>query len=140
MRTGATYSFDFFRQEPGVFLADNLILPDDALLQNPLRFTLLNSIVWGSLSDEINFSIADEEASEINISQNLIRTNAFADLLDPSNLLNTDPSFEGPESYNYRLMENSPAIDQGLPIGIVNDLDGNTRDENPDLGAYEKLE
>jgi hypothetical protein len=138
--TFANYSFDFFRQSAGVLLADNLVLDDNSVLQNPLRVTMLNSIIWGNLIDEIDFSIAEPANSELIIQNNLIRTQKHTESLGESNLLNTDPVFTDPEKYNYRLMEQSPAIDAGLPIGVTSDLDGNVRDDSPDIGAYENVQ
>jgi len=138
--TFANYSFDFFRQSGSVVLADNVILDDNTTLVNPLNVTLVNSIIWGNLVDEIDFSIADDSQNILVIENNLIRSEEFRSSLEEFNIVNTDPGFTDPENYNYRLMENSPAIDAGLPLGVTTDLDGNTRDRNPDLGPYEKIE
>lgn len=138
--TFANFSFDFFRQSPGVLLADNIILADNSVLQNPLRVTMLNSIVWGNLQDEIDFSIGDQDNAELILQNNLIRTQKHRESLEEFNVLNIDPEFIDPEKYNYRLMDSSPAIDAGLPLGISTDLDGNTRNEFPDIGAYEKVQ
>ncbi|MEJ2003615.1 MAG: choice-of-anchor Q domain-containing protein [Cyclobacteriaceae bacterium] len=135
--TFANYSFDFFRQGAGVLFSDNLVLDDNTVLENPLNVTILNSIIWGNLPDEIEFSIGNEEVSELVFSNNIIRTEKFTESLETSNFVNTDPEFIDPEVYNYKLMETSPAIDAGLQLGIPNDLDGQLRDDFPDLGAYE---
>jgi hypothetical protein len=60
----------------------------------------------------------------------------------PNDLKNVDPTFvneasTGPAS-DFRLQSSSPAIDAGSAgLGITSDLDGNTRDSHPDIGAYE---
>ena len=41
---------------------------------------------------------------------------------------------------NYQLHQQSPAIDAGVDAGVSVDILGITRDENPDLGAYEKID
>ena len=51
-----------------------------------------------------------------------------------------DPEFMDPARYNYRLDTLSPAKDHGVFIGVGHDLDGNSRDALPDMGAYERIE
>ena len=138
--TLANFSFNFFRQSPSVLFADNLILDDNSLLEFPLNVLLLNSIIWGNLSDELTISITNQDAAQIDIRDNLIRTLEYRDLLGDANLINTDPFFVDPRVYNYQLDDGSPAIDQGADIGIPADLIGTPRDAEPDLGAYEKSE
>ncbi|MCA6078448.1 choice-of-anchor Q domain-containing protein [Fulvivirga sedimenti] len=137
--TLANFSFQFFRQSPSVLFADNLILDDNSLLQFPLNVSLLNSIVWGSLSDELTISITNEATAQIDIRDNLIRTLEFRDALGDVNLINADPFFADPRLYDYQLDDGSPAIDRGSDIGIPTDLTGTPRDADPDLGAYEKI-
>jgi hypothetical protein len=50
-----------------------------------------------------------------------------------------DPLFLAPEQGNYRLAPGSAAIDRGIAAGVAVDLEGRTRDAEPDLGAYEFL-
>ncbi len=54
-----------------------------------------------------------------------------------TNSLVADPKFVG--AGNYRLGEDSPAIDSGLDLQILEDIRGNTRPQGnaPDRGAYE---
>jgi hypothetical protein len=59
------------------------------------------------------------------------------------NIITDDPLFENIRAsenlYNFRLKENSPAINKGSDAGVSNDLDGKPRPVGlPDLGAYEK--
>jgi hypothetical protein len=48
-----------------------------------------------------------------------------------------DPAFIDPANDDYHLTATSAAIDAGIQAGITNDLDGQPRDNRPDLGAYE---
>lgn len=51
-----------------------------------------------------------------------------------------DPLFVDAAAQNYRLSENSPAINKGDPsLNITYDKDNKLRDSIPDIGAYEKL-
>jgi hypothetical protein len=56
------------------------------------------------------------------------------------NIINQDPLFIDKSRYNYRLDTLSPAKDNGIFTDITHDLDGNVRDANPDIGAYERIE
>jgi hypothetical protein len=67
---------------------------------------------------------------------------------DPENITssgiipNDPPLFDSVNNqqmfYNFRLKENSPAINVGVVTPLTVDLDGNPRNVNgPDLGAYE---
>lgn len=50
-----------------------------------------------------------------------------------------DPAFVNPSAKNFRLQVNSPAVDKGSAgLGPPDDLAGNLRDAQPDLGAYEQ--
>ncbi len=56
---------------------------------------------------------------------------------------NEDPVFKKIDTrariFDFRLDENSPAIDRGTTTALTTDLDENKRNVNaPDLGAYEK--
>ena len=39
--------------------------------------------------------------------------------------------------FDFHLLPTSPCINAGVPSGINIDLDGNTRDAQPDIGSYE---
>lgn len=53
-------------------------------------------------------------------------------------VLDIDPLFEAPNFSDFHLMAGSPCIDAGIATGAPElDLDGNMRDEMPDIGAYE---
>ncbi len=48
-----------------------------------------------------------------------------------------DPKFVAPERYDYHIKAGSAAIDQGTNAGVTTDIDAQTRDASPDLGADE---
>jgi len=122
-----------------VVFSDNLILADNSLLTDDLRVDLVNTIIWGALENEIILSNSGEEQFTLTMSNNLIKTNDGS-FVGFGNILNQNPLFIDPEQFNYRLESSSPAIDAGLPIGILSDLEGNTRDSLPDIGAYERIQ
>ncbi len=136
--TFASFSFDFFRQSPSVIFSNNIILADESVLTAPLEVTMVNSIIWGSLPDELLLSEDPSSGFMVSFSGSLLRSRQYADnpILE-DNLVNENPMFVDPQEYDYHLSEGSPAIDLGLDAGIPLDLDGKPRDENPDAGAYE---
>ncbi|HEY6019709.1 MAG TPA: choice-of-anchor Q domain-containing protein [Candidatus Paceibacterota bacterium] len=44
----------------------------------------------------------------------------------------------GSQAAPFSLQEGSPAIDAGTDVGITEDIEGTSRDSQPDIGAYEK--
>ena len=112
---------DFFEENP---------------LTQPFSLQILNSIVWGSLDNELLID-AIKPGDQFKLLSTLIKTSDTTKVLADINLYNQQPRFVNAESYNYRLDSLSPAIDAGVPLGIERDLDGKVRDARPDLGAYE---
>ena len=69
----------------------------------------------------------------------MIKTpNALPSLIDV--ILNQNPPFKDRTEVDFRLKSNSPAIDAGVPNGVLFDILGNPRVGNPDIGAYEFIE
>jgi len=87
--------------------------------------TVLNTILWNDNPDEIDGSI----------------TVTYSDVKGGwpgEGNIDADPLFVDPSSDNYHLQASSPCIDAGTYSGAPpDDLDGNPRDEFPDMGAYE---
>ena len=55
-------------------------------------------------------------------------------------IINQNPDFIDAYESNFYLQSTSPAIDAGNPAIILNDIEGNTRDNLPDLGSFEYQE
>jgi hypothetical protein len=49
-----------------------------------------------------------------------------------------DPAFLDPDAGDYHIGPASAAIDRGVPAGVMTDIDGDSRDAMPDLGADER--
>ena len=137
--TFANFSFNFFREDPAVVFSDNLVLADNTVLTAPLEVVLTNSIIWGNLADELVLSDGGGSGFIFSVSNNILRT-TLEELDLNENQLNEDPMFVDPQMFDYRLDTLSPAKDAGRMLSILNDLDGNPRDNNPDIGAYERIE
>ena len=133
--TLANYGLGFFRTQPIAVFTDNLELNDGSVLSGDLTVSVQNSIIWGTQQDEVVFSDAGGKLFDIDMSHNLIRSTDNS--LSNKNIINQDPLFVSPFEFNYRIDTLSPAIDQGVDLGISFDLDSLQRDNLPDLGAYE---
>lgn len=135
----ANYGFNFIRQTPSLYFSDNIILDDNSSIIEGIKVEIQNSIIDGSLEDELLFDLGGGANSAFTFKNNILKT-SISDLDTLGNLLNENPKFIDPSRYNYRLDTLSPAKDKGALIGVESDLDGNQRDDLPDLGAYERIE
>jgi len=135
----ANYGFNFIRQSPSFYISDNIVLDDNSSIIEDINVEIQNSIIDGSLEDELLFDLAGGANTTFTFRNNILKT-SISDLDTLGNLLNENPEFIDPSRYNYRLDTLSPAKDNGALIGVEFDLDGNQRDNLPDLGAYERIE
>ncbi len=120
----------------------------DGLSSFPLNASFRNCIFWGENGIVENEVVADkDDAAAFNV--------VFEHVLwkvqtQPPNVSivgnppinNENPLFDSIDVsknfYNFRLKDNSPAIDKGVITTVGIDLDGNPRPINlPDLGSYE---
>lgn len=138
--TFAGYNYSFARTTPAIYIADNSII-------NPETFALsanfINNIVWGNLTKELDYKQSGQKTFIVNFSNNLIKTNAT--ISGTNNILNQDPLFLNPRQENYRLSENSIAINKGLDLGgntffsiLAKDIENKDRIFPSELGCYEK--
>jgi len=103
-----------------------------------------NSIIYGSLQEELLFDFHPSTDPEFTFDHCLIRTQQ--DTFTPpfvEVIRNQDPEFHDPGAQDYRLTENSPAIGAANPniaFEIPLDLLGQDRTESPDIGAYQYYE
>jgi hypothetical protein len=120
--------------------------------------SVLNSIVWGSLDDELSLEHYGAYKSNVTIRNSLLKSQLYkaaadvgdnAGLGNPAyaNVLNTDPLFVravGGSFGDYRLSSTSPAYRRANPVNTVpvpdHDLLNLPRARaTPSLGAYESL-
>jgi hypothetical protein len=134
-----------FREYPALFL-ENKSENGPA----PLEASFYNSIIFGNESRELGYHVDETVAFDVFFSHSLIkfeRPEEAGPLFDFSNgsiyrniWLNEDPLFTDIQNNDFRLGENSAAIDRGDPenaLQVPLDLLGNDRTPAPDLGAYE---
>jgi len=137
--TFANYGVNFIRETPSFYISDNILKEDNSLIIEDIHVTLQNSIIDGNMEDELFFNL-DGGANTFFAFNNTMLKTTLSELDTLGNILNENPKFIEPGRYNYRLDTLSPAKDKGALLGVGFDLDGNPRDEFPDLGAYERIE
>ncbi len=133
--TFANFGLGFFRNNPIMVFTNNLQLSDGSTIFDDLNVTVENSIVWGSQSEELQFSNADGTLFNVRLKNNILRTELTE--WETENIINQDPLFVAPSAFDYNIDTLSPAINVGVSLGILIDLDSLVRDNNPDIGAYE---
>ena len=108
-----------------------------------LSANFTNSIFYGDdglITDEISVQHTGNNTFELNFENVLYKANAVnANFIN--SIQNQDPQFIKIDAFenifNFHLQDISPCINTGKQTSIAIDLDGNERDENPDIGCYE---
>jgi len=138
----ATTSF-LSRKEPICSLRDYEIIEDEqgnrTSFTAPLNLLIENSIIYGNRSEEIEVLRDAFQPTSSNIAFNtcLIKKDTFSRHLNNC-IFNQNPLFKDVDEYDYSLESaNSPAANAGNPSSVTRDILGNSRDAQPDLGAYE---
>lgn len=108
-----------------------------------IAFSILNSIVWGELKDEVMLDIDEAKLISLTPLNSLFKsTSATLSQSVTKNVMNLDPKFKNFSKYNFSLDTLSPAKDIGAtlvpPINI--DYMNQIRDSKPDAGAFERIE
>lgn len=163
LTTGGNYNFynstignywRGIRSKPALLISNYLNYENTIYLGDLQNAYFGNSIIWGSNDNEIVIEEYADVSTEFNyfFENSILRINSENEI-DSENenhfkniLLNVDPLFKEPYSYDFNLTENSPAINAAsseivntYPSLLFLDLNNNLRltDDNPDIGAYE---
>ncbi|WP_340152828.1 choice-of-anchor Q domain-containing protein [uncultured Marivirga sp.] len=131
--------FNVAREDPAAFFSDLAFDNDDNEILAPLEVQLLNNIIYGRITDEIQFFEQQEGNLNFSFSHNLFRS-SISVLSENNSVRNQVPEFVEVNDTDFRLQENSPAIDGALPTNIATDIQGESRGATPDIGAYEFVE
>ena len=119
----------------GTGLNSDLIIRNNILKGfNKITDTSRGIRVQGSTIDNVNI---DNNLLYDNKGTNEIDkvSNTLTDTTENNNLLGYDPLFIS--TTNLRLQSGSPAINAGYATGLTTDAEGNTRDSQVDIGAFE---
>jgi hypothetical protein len=97
----------------------------------------LNSIVWGPNQTEIGFDISTTVVPDFAVFRSsLVKSKTTFGGNDL--IFNLDPGFKQTSNSDLKLNAGSPAINKAdINFSVPTDLDGKTRDSEPDIGAYE---
>ena len=119
------------------FVAHNTLVGNDLshglTALGPLTVTVVNNIIVSH-----SVGITATAGAILSVSHTLLWGNAHDPVSGAAALL-APPLFMAPARQNYHLQTDSPAIDAGIEIGLLTDVDGDPRpiDVSPDIGADE---
>ena len=134
--TVANYFSQSVRKAPAVEVSDYYTDGYTYYLGN-INASFVNCIIYGALENELSINSYGSNEVELNtlFDHCLIRsTSSHASF---SNCIrNQDPLFVARSGQDYHLKESSPAINAGVQ-GVFYDIEGNPRDGQPDIGAFE---
>lgn len=143
------YSFGN-RQTPSLLLNNYLELEGQPLTSFDLNNAYFgNCIFYGNLTEEIGIDLVSSGASNYVLDRCMVKIDeSETDVSDPVHyknlIVNENPLFDSTQVHNFKLKENSPAIDKADPYitsqsgDLFLDLEGNSRKLDPDIGAYER--
>ncbi len=130
------------RRTPSVVLNNYYEDVHGRLQQRELEEVLFaNSIIYGSLQDELHFDLYEGSRPGFVFDHCLLRTRLDTPpdmFIQP--ILNRDPGFRNIRENDYRLLEQSPAVGAGNPDWareVPTDLLGRDRLQRTDLGALQ---
>lgn len=124
----------------------NYIDENDVRYVAPLNLEMGNSIIYGVQEEEFATAMTPEADTSYLFDHCLLRTSKHSNANPGFNacIFNEDPLFADYRSFDFHLADIlSPAVGTGSPtIGawVPYDLDGNNRNNTPDLGAYQYVE
>jgi hypothetical protein len=145
--TVASWSNSYILHKDPVLIVTNYIKNGNIVTTSNCTASFKNCIFWGENGTTEDEVVTDKQGNTtFNVSfQNCLwkvknkpaNVNENGIIVDPPlfDSINTQTRI-----YNFRLRDESPAINRGIATGITIDLDGQPRNVGgaPDLGCYEK--
>jgi hypothetical protein len=108
---------------------------------NNIKGVFLNSIIWGSLEDEVGFDLSGVGTNAFTFQYNILKLKSLG-TFDPTNIIDKSPKFKSSQKGDYRLDTLSSAINAGRPFAapydVTDDLENKPRIANPDMGCFER--
>ena len=129
----------FVQDQPTVQFSDNIVIGENELLTADLSVEMTNCIVWGTADEELLINNGGGANISLSLISNIIRSGQEITNNFTSQEFNF-PGFVDAFSNDYQLDTLAFAKDKGAEKGVLIDLPGNDRDENPDIGAFERIE
>ena len=139
--TVASYNTSLlFHETPVLSIGD----VDDNNQVFPLSANFVNSIFYGDdgyVTEEIAIQQTVNNPFSLNFENVLYKSTNSATAGFINSIQGLAPGFVNIDytnnKYNFHLLPESPCVNAGKSTSISLDLDGNTRDNNPDIGCYE---
>lgn len=145
--TAAAWSNSYILHKDPVLVVTNYYKDGNTISTSTCTASFKNCIFWGENGTTEDEVVTDKQGTSVfNVSfQNCLWKvkNQPANVTASNILANQSPLFDSINTqlkyYDFRLSENSPALNYGTDLGITNDLDGKPRPVGkPDLGCYER--
>ena len=150
---GGTYNFthctfanywDYSNRSTPSILLNNYYEGADGniYLRNLEEANFTNCIVDGNLSTEVSFQEQELGVFNYNFDNCLIKLDPTISINNTNYqnvIINQSPKFVNNTESDFHLTQNSPAINAGKTTSILDDIEGNSRN-NADIGAFEFIE
>jgi hypothetical protein len=140
---GGDYSFEHctfanYFSAPNFVRRHSSVLLDSTSLHPVVRAVFRNSIIFGTLQDELEIRPTQTQNIEFlfcNIRTRIVNNQMFQN----SQTGSVNPLFRVPSNVNssFEVTANSPLIGAGGPTSIFRDLNDNPRPFSPTIGAFE---
>lgn len=145
--TVVSYSNSYIPHRDPVLTVTNYVTSNNVATSADLGALFQNCIFWGNggdLKDEVVVSKSGNTVFNVSFDYNLWKVQNVPSNISSNQIINdTDPLFDSintnKQYYDFRLKNNSPAMNKGMATSVNVDLDGNIRPVGlPDLGSFEK--
>lgn len=139
--TIANYWPDGTRETPAVYMQNYYTDINGATQVRNIDSALFkNCIIDGTADNEFATEVLSPGAINYKVSYSLLKTNAATPAPNFENLAAYFSSsiFVDTQNHDYHLIGGSPAINKGIISSVTTDHDGVTRNNPPDVGAYEE--
>jgi hypothetical protein len=138
--TFANYWPDGTRETPAIFMQNYYTDINGATQVRNIDSALFkNCIIYGTAENEFATEVLSPGAINFKIRYSLIKTtNPITTSYENLASNNGNSIFVDTENHDYHLTGGSPAINKGIITAVTTDHDGVTRNNPPDVGAYEE--
>ncbi len=128
-------------QEP-VFYMNNFFTYDitqPSINADSSRAAFVNCILYGTLDEEVvaEGSTLNTKQIDLSFSNCILKTKETLNQPVFTVCKKDDPQFVSVIRNNYKLKNTSPGSNFGIPVSVVTDMEGFSRGNPPDVGAYE---